>query len=187
MILADQQGEVARVPVIAIANKVSRVHATDLLVRSTSQADSQGAVVDLTLENKSANAGDAYAFNLIALDGRKEDPTLDPFRSKICDLAASGYRVIEKNGVPTLQIAAKTYEPMTTWDLCEISVLIDSDGDHQADQELAGVKQDHVEGLTAKTFASILLDTKQARDLRIAYEAAMMAPPVEPAPGEEKT
>ncbi len=186
VLFSDAKGEVARVPVIAIANKVSQVRADSLLVRSTSMADSQGAAVDLTLVNKSANAGDAYAFNFIARDERKEDAGHDPFRSKICDLQASGYRVIEKNGVPTLQIAAKVFEPMTTWDLCEISVLIDSDSDHEADQELVGIKQDHLEGLTAKTFASVLIDAKAARDIRKAYEAAMMAPPVEPAPGQEK-
>ncbi len=186
VILSDAKGEVARVPVIAIANKVSQVRADALFIRSTSIADSQGAAVDLTLVNKSTNAGDAYAFNLIGRDERKEDAGHDPFRSKICDLAASGYRVIEKNGVPTLQIAAKVFEPMTTWDLCEISVLIDSDGDHEADQELAGIKQDHLEGLTAKTFASVLIDAKAARGIRKAYETAMMAPPVETAPGQEK-
>jgi minor extracellular serine protease Vpr len=186
VILSDVTGEVARVPVIAIANKVSQLRARSLIIGSTSRVDSQGAAVDLTLENKGANAGDAYAFNLIARDGRKEDATLDLFRSKICDLESSGYRVIAKNGVATLQIAAKVFEPMTTWDLCEISVLIDSDGDHKADQELAGIKQDHLEGLTAKTFASVLIDAKGAQDIRKAYEIAMMAPPVETAPGQEK-
>lgn len=180
VIFSDAKGEVARVPVIAIANKVSRVNATSLLVRSTSNADSQGAAVDLTLTNKSANAGDAYPFNLLGIGQRKSDPTLDPFRIKLCDLAETGYRVIQKNGVPTLQIAAKVFEPMTTWDLCEVSVLIDSDGDYSADQELAGIKQDHLEGLTASTFASVLLDAKQAREIRKAYEAAVSTLPKAP-------
>ena len=185
IILSDAKGEVARVPVIAIANKVSRVSATGLLVRSTSNADSQGAAVDLTIANKSANTGDAYPFNFIGFGQRKNDPQ-DPFRVKLCDLAESGYRVIQKNGVPTLQIAAKIFEPMTTWDLCEVSVLIDSDGDGEADQELAGIKQDHLEGLTATTFASVLLDAKMAREIRKTYEAAISAPPVNTPPGQEK-
>lgn len=186
VLLSDSIGEIARIPVIAIANKVARVEATELLVRSTSVADSAGAVVDLTLTNKGINAGDAYPFNFLGRGTRKADPTLDPFRTKVCDLAESGYRVIAKNGLPTLQIAAKVFEPMSTWDLCDVSVLIDSDGDFKADQELAGVKQSHLEGLTASTYSSILLDVKTATKIRRDYDAAVTAPPVEPTPGQPK-
>ena len=73
---------------------------------------------------------------------------------------------------------------MTTWDLCEISVLIDSDGDYEADQELAGIKQNHLEGLTAATFASVLIDAKAARAIRRAYDAEILNPPPAPKPGE---
>jgi minor extracellular serine protease Vpr len=186
VLLSDSTGEVARIPVIAIANKVARVEATQLFVRSTSAADSAGAVVDLTLTNKGLNAGDAYPFNFLGRGTRKADPTLDPFRTKVCDLAESGYRVIQKNGVATLQIAAKVFEPMTTWDLCDVSVLIDSDGDFKADQELAGIKQSHLEGLSASTYSSILLDVKTAAEIRHEYDAAVTAPPVEPEPGQPK-
>ncbi len=186
VLLSDAKGEVTRIPVLAIANRLSRIEATSLLVGSTSANDAQGAVVDLTLTNKGTVAGDAYPFNFLGRGTRKDDPTLDPFRLKICDLAESGYRVINKNGVSTLQIAAKVFEPMTTWDNCEVSVLIDSDGDFEANQELAGVKQSSLEGLTAATYASILLDAKAAQQIRRDYEAAVLAPPVEPAPGEPK-
>ncbi|CAN5533127.1 hypothetical protein BH10BDE1_BH10BDE1_17920 [soil metagenome] len=186
VILSDSTGEVSRVPVIAVANKVARLEATQLFVRSTSAADSAGAVVDLTLTNKGINAGDAYPFNFLGRGTRKNDPTLDPFRTKVCDLAESGYRVIQKNGVPTLQIAAKVFEPMTTWDLCDVSVLIDSDGDFKADQELAGVKQSHLEGLTGAAYSSILIDVKTATQIRHQYDAAVTAPPVEPPPGQPK-
>lgn len=174
--------EVARIPVLAMASPLSRIEATSLFVRSASAADAQGAAVDLTLKNSGTNAGDAYIFNFLGRDERKDDPTLDPFRTKSCDLAESGYRVLDKDGVPTLQIAAKIYEPLTTWDTCEVSVLIDSDGDHEADQELAGIKQDHLEGLTASTFSSVLLDAKAAQQIRRDYEAAVAAPA--PAPGQ---
>lgn len=184
VVLTDSTGEVARVPVLAIANKIARIEATSLFVRSTSAADSQGAVVDLTLTNKSVNSGEAYPFNFLGRGIRKPDPTLDPFRTKVCDLAESGYRVIQKNGVPTLQIAAKVFEPMTTWDLCDVSVMIDSDGDFSADQELAGTKQDRVEGLTGSNYASILLDVKTARQIRRDYDTAVTAPPATPVPGE---
>lgn len=184
VLLSDASGEVARIPVLAIANKVSRIEASKLIVRSTSNTDSQGAAVDVTLTNRSANVGDAYPFNLIGRGAKKPDPTMDPFRSKICDLAESGYRVIQKDGVPTLQIAAKLFEPMTTWHLCEVSVLIDSDGDFSADQELAGVVQASVPGLPPGPFVSLLIDAKIAQQIRRDYDAAVLVPPTEPAPGE---
>jgi minor extracellular serine protease Vpr len=187
LLVANQQGaasgtESLRVPVLAVANRVARIDAESLLVRSTSAADSQGAVVDLTLKNKSTVAGQALIFNKIATDPRKEDPTLDPFRSRICDLSEAGYRVINKAGVQTLQIAAKLYEPMTTWDLCEVSVLIDKDGDREADQDLGGLRKKYVEGLTGEDYASVLVDMKSAREIRKAYEAARLAPTPTPAP-----
>jgi subtilisin family serine protease len=183
--LSGAAGEVARIPVLAIANKVSRVSAENLVVHSTSEADAQGAVVDLTLVNKGVNAGDAYVFNFLGRGTRKEDSSLDPFRTKFCDLSESGYRVINKAGVTTLQIAAKVFEPMTTWDLCEISVLIDSDGDFTADQELAGIRQSLLEGLTSAEYASVLLDAKATRQIRRDYEKAVMNPPA-PVPGEKE-
>jgi hypothetical protein len=59
---------------------------------------------------------------------------------------------------------------MTAWNLCEVSVLIDSDGDGQADQELAGINQENLKGLTEKTFASVLVDASAARALRKKFE-----------------
>ncbi len=175
--------EVLRIPVLAVVNRIAGIQGKDLYVRSTSQADSQGAVVDLTLINSSENAGKVLPFNKIGQDARKADPHLDPFRSKICDLAESGYRIVEKNGSPTLQVAVKLHEPMTTWDLCEVSVLIDSNGDLEADQELAGLRKKYVEGLSGDDYASVLLDVKKARQIRLNYEAEMMKPRPPPSPG----
>jgi subtilisin family serine protease len=172
--LSDESGHTHNVPVLAVIKTVSQLRATGLLVRSTSNTNSFGAVADLTLQNRGLHEGEAYPFNLIARSPRKEDPTLDPFRSKICDLAASGYRLIDKKGVPTLQIAVKIYEPMTTWDLCEISVLIDSDGDHEPDQELAGLRQNGLPPLTSREYASLLIDAKMAKKIRKAYETAVL-------------
>lgn len=168
--LTSGQAEIARIPVLAVANKVSQVKAETLFVHSTSAVDSQGAIVDLALRNRGLNAGEAYPFNWIGRDGRKQDPTADSFRSRACDLAESGYRVISRNGKPVLQVAVKLYEPMTTWDNCEVSVLIDGNGDGQADQELVGIKQDHLQGLTDKTFASVLLDAPMAMQIRKRFE-----------------
>lgn len=180
---AGIEDEVLRIPVLAVANRIANIQATSLIIRSTGQADSQGAVVDLFLKNSSANAGEALIFNKIGQDPRKNDSSLDPFRSKICDLAESGYRILEKNGEPTLQIAVKLHEPMTTWDLCEVSVLIDRDGDREADQELAGLRMKYVSGLSGEQYASVLLDVKKARELRKAYETEIIKPRPTPEPG----
>ncbi len=171
LVLLQQGGqEIARVPVLAIAEKVSRVTPGKLLVHSTSEFDAQGAAVDLALSNPGVNAGEALLFNHIASGARKEDKHHDPNQERGCDLQEAGYRVIQKNGVPTLQIAAKLFEPMTTWDNCEISVLIDADKDGVPEQELVGTKQDHLKGLSATTFASLLLDATKARELRRQFE-----------------
>lgn len=177
VVLVDMSGaELARVPVLSVVREVARMKADELVVRSTSSLDSQGSVVDLVLKNEGRHDGVALPFNLINRDGRKANPTLNHFQTTICDLAETGFRVIDKNGSPTLQIAAKLFEPMTTWDLCEVSVLIDGDGDRIADQELVGIKQDHLEGLTAKTYASVLLDVIEAKKIRKEYDASVRAP-----------
>lgn len=168
--LMNGETEVARVPVLAVANKVSRLKADKLVIQSTSEADAQGAVAELTVSNKGSNPGVAYPFNSIGKDARKIDPTSDPFRSRACDLSDAGYRVIVKDGKPTLQVAVKLFEPVTTWDSCEVSVLIDGNGDGVFDQELVGTKQDRLKGLTKKEFASLLIDANAARSIRRQFE-----------------
>ncbi len=167
--------EVVRVPVLAVANKVSQINGESLVIRSTSEADSAGALVELVLANTGIHAGNVFAFNLIGSDPRKEDPTNDEMRSKSCDLRESGYRVIRKKGVLTLQVAVKLFEPVSTWDGCEVSVLIDSNGDKVADQELLGAKADHLKGIPNEVFASLLLDANVARELRKKFEAESQA------------
>jgi hypothetical protein len=164
--------EVIRVPVLAVVNKVSEIKTQSLVVHSTSLADSEGAVADLTITNKGLNAGDAYIFNLIGLNPRKANPFQDPYLQNSCDLQAAGYRVIEKKGVPVVQFAVKVYEPLTTWDNCEVSILIGGDEDGIADQELVGIKadKDHLPGLNAGDFESVLLDSATAANIRKQFE-----------------
>jgi minor extracellular serine protease Vpr len=173
--LSSAGKEMMHIPVIAVANKVSDIQATSLVIHSTSIVDSQGAAVDLNLKNASSQPGEAYAFNLIGEGSRKQDPYHDPFMDRGCNLQQAGYRVIEKDGVQVLQFAVKLFEPMTTWDNCEVSILIDSDRDGIPDQELVGAKQDHLKGMTQSTFASLLLDAPKARALRKQFELDTLA------------
>ncbi len=184
--LSEGSVEAMRIPMLAVATKVSQVKVESLVIHSTSKTDSDGAAVDLTLKNSGTNAGDAYPFNLIARDERKRDPNADPNMDHSCDLQEAGYRVIVKEGQPVLQIAGKLFEPMTTWDNCEIIALIDGDGDGIADQELAGIREDNLKGLSAKTFSSVLLDAAMTRELRKKFELESQAKKEEPKEGETK-
>jgi minor extracellular serine protease Vpr len=173
--LASGEKETSRVPVLAVVNKAAQVSVSRLEIHSTSAADAAGSLVELTLRNPGVNTGDAYVFNLIGRDGRKKDPANDPERSRDCDLAESGYRVVLRDGVEYFQVVVKLHEPMTTWDACGVSVLIDATGDGEADQELAGIKQEYVAGLAGKSFVSVLLDAPMAKAIRKSYEQAQQA------------
>ncbi len=175
--------EVYHLPVLAVAHKISQVKTVDLAVHSTSEADSAGAAAELKLKNEGINVGEALVFNLLGKDERKSDPHNDQYLSKACDLQAAGYRILNKEVdgkvIKVLQIAAKLYEPLTTWDACELSVLIDADGDGKPDQELAGTTLGNIKGLgspgTDRKFASILLDATKARQIRKDFEVASVA------------
>ncbi len=177
LVFKNEAGEaVLRMPVLAVANLVSRVKAQNLFVRSTSAADAQDAVVDLVLKNEGENPGGVLLFNLIGEDGRKADITRDPFLSRACDLAGVGYRVIEKSGQRVLQFAAKLHEPLSTWAKCHFSVLIDADGDGVADQELVGMMASDLAGLDeVDKFASVLLDAGKARRIRKEYDQSILS------------
>ncbi len=173
LILRGQE-EVHRLPALAIVDKLANVVVDVLKIHSTSIEDSFGAAVDLKLTNKGKHDSEVLLFNLIGKDARKSDPERSPFLSKNCDLQAAGFRVIQKDlgaGVePVLQVAVKMYDSMTTWNVCDISVLIDTDGDQIPEQELVGAPQENLQGLSGKSYASILLDAAKTRELRKKYE-----------------
>lgn len=168
--------EVHRIPVLAVVQKISQLTADHLAVAADSSAT-------VTLQNAGLVAGDAMMFNLLGTDPRKQDKNKDPYQTKACDLQAIGYRVIVRDGDTarkTLQFAAKIYDPVTTWGTCEVSVLIDSNGDGVAEQELAGTSFQNISGFSDHTndgvFMSVLLDATKARQIRQAFEAASKDP-----------
>jgi minor extracellular serine protease Vpr len=176
-VLRDKQGTaLARVPVLALLSQVSPIEVTDLKVRSTSAADSTGAVVDFEIKNAGVHDVEVLPFNLISRDPRKPDPIGETSRSRYCDLELAAYRVQPHAEGARLQVAIKLYEPMTTWDLCEFSLLLDRDNDAIADQELAGARMDSLAGFTETRFASLLLDVPMIRQIRTAFEQALKAP-----------
>lgn len=179
LLFKNGNNEIHKMPVLAVVKKTSAIMATNLVTHAGNVRDADGALVEVTLKNESTFSGSAYAFNLLGLDDRKSDSRNDRFMSRACDLQAVGYRVIDKdvNGqsVKVLQVTVKTYDPMTTWNACETSVLIDGDGDGVADQELAGIAMENLKGAAATPqmeaqFFSVLLDAKKAQNLRAKFE-----------------
>ncbi len=165
--------EVYRVPVLAIAHRLSAIQAGELVVQASSDRDAEGAQAEVTLTNANQNRGTALLFNLLGNDERK--PIADSYMTADCDLQAAGYRLInrkdEKNqDEQILQIAVKTYKPMTTWNPCDVSVLIDADQDGVAEQELLGSTMKSIPGQSSDQFASTLIDATKAREIRKAFE-----------------
>lgn len=172
-----------QIPVLAIGLKTTEIKANSLEIAADSEQVSKGALTTLTLENTSTiNSGVALPFNLLALSDRKLSGNVqDQNKAMSCDLESVGYRIIdtEIDGIKNkiLQIALKTYSPLTTWHFCESNVQIDADNDGVADQELAGVYSDNIPGLGAqKFFASALFDANKLRDLRKKYENDLASP-----------
>lgn len=170
--------EVYRVPVLAVAHRLSAVSAQNFKVASTSRLDSEGALVTLDLANSSANAGDVLLFNLVGVDERK--PLALPFMSSDCDMQAVGYKVIEQTddqgqSEQVVQFGIKTYQPMTTWNSCDVSILVDSNRDGVAEQELLGSSLKSIPNQASEAFASTLLDAAKTRELRLAFEAKVNA------------
>jgi subtilisin family serine protease len=188
-----KQGErtVYRMPVLALVKKTSEIELSDLKVQASSVATANGALATVRAKNASTFSGRVMLFNLLDQDQRKQNPLQDAFLSRECDLQSVGYRILSKTipGVGTkdvLQIAAKTYEPVTNWALCELTVQIDGNGDGMTDQELAALPLGAISGAagpaTERTMVSALVDAVKMRELRRAYEAALA---VDPSKAEE--
>ena len=166
--------EVYRVPVLAIAHRLSAIQANKFVVHSNSARDSSGAAATLEINNANENPGDALLFNLLGTDDRK--PVAASYMTADCDLQNAGYRIVTKENDKgekenILQVAIKTYKPMTTWNTCDVSLLIDANDDGIPEQELLGASLKTIPNQTSEAFASTLIDATAARELRKAFEA----------------
>lgn len=164
-------------PLLAVAKRLSDISATKLEILASEGAD-QGAAVDLELTNTSPNDGVALIFNKLAQDERR-DPNLDllNLRNNFCDLQSAGYRILHVDGKEILEVAVKTFGPQEVWNGCGLSVVIDSDNDGKADQEVVGTTNASIPGLTDVAprfvpgdFQSFLLDYKKSQGIQSQYE-----------------
>lgn len=175
---------VHRIPVLAVVKRVAKVKADSVKVFADSKASAENAMVKMSIVNRGVNKGLAIPFNLIAKDERKQDSKNDPYMSRFCDLQAVGYRIIEKNAgqekIKVLQVGIKTYDSMTTWNTCEVSVQFDANGDQQADQELGAIQLGNVKGISTpaneQSFASVLFDAVKMRQIRLQFEQDSLVP-----------
>ncbi len=152
------------IPVLAIVQRQTRVKANSLVVHADHASAAEGAAVDLEVSNSSSINGLALPFNLLGRDERNTLARENPARASLCDLESVGYRTIEVDGVEMVEFAVKLFRPLTTWNICEVSVQFDSNGDGVAEQELIGK-------IDANKFQSILYDAAKMRDLRKQFEA----------------
>jgi hypothetical protein len=166
-----------KIPVLAVVNQISRINATDLKVQASSAEVATHALTYLTLANQSQSPGNAMLFNLIAEDPRQPLTTGSSIRSKTCDLESAGWRLSygkDAQGFDQsfLEFGVKLYTPLTTWNLCEISIQIDSDGDGRADQELLGTSLNNISGNDAEIdqFSSALTDAFKMASIRRTFE-----------------
>ena len=174
IIFKDENQKIYSVPVLAMTLKISHLSAGKLKVQASSPNESTGSMINFEVKNTSLNPGPAYLFQLLGLDPLKDDKGIQhQGLSSACDLESVGYRTIKTsvNGQvkELLQMSLKLYNPLTTWNTCEFSVLIDENNDGIADQELAGANKENTDGL-GKGMASLLLDANLARAIRLEYE-----------------
>ncbi|NUM60391.1 MAG: S8 family serine peptidase, partial [Bdellovibrionaceae bacterium] len=164
----NEKEEVFRIPVLAVVRKISGVMPESLLVNSTSKIDSEGSFVQLKLVNQSQQPGVSFPMNLIAQDERKKSLQWDEYRSRACDLQSVGYKIVGEK----IYVGFKLYQQVTTWDLCELNMQIDSDGDGQADQEIVGVSGTDLPGLPPTgLFFTLNLDANKAKKIRKDFDA----------------
>ena len=177
--VSEQGVDTAHIPFLVRFARQSNISAGDLKIAAASPTDDLGALVQLPLKNQSLLAnGDVLAFNLLGLDPvkvktGKENST----RNLDCDLVGAGYRVISREGELILQLGVKLARPLNFWVGCEVSVLLDSDNDGVAEQEIAGILEENLPGQTKKQFSTLLLDAAKVREQRKTFEQTRQQDP----------
>jgi hypothetical protein len=165
------------VPIMAMFSTRTQIRVEELAVLGGAN-DSVESVARLAISNSSDVSGEAYPFNLLGIDDAKPIPgRRDSHKMTDCDLEAVGYKVITRQvtgkNLDVLQVAAKVREPLTSWLFCEVSVQFDTNRDHLADQELAGIFSGIVAGFPGFEPVSVLLDSVRARGIRQAFESSL--------------
>lgn len=176
----------AQLPILAIARKTSQVSLASATGIKNDDVDVIGSDIDLVLVNKGGITGKAAIFNFLFEDEKRPE-NLDPNKTNECDLAKVGYRIVDKTlklneqelDVTSLQFGVKLHGELTNWSFCDVSVLIDTDKDGNAEFELAGNPANSIAGLQGDAQISVLLDIAEAKKIRSEWEQSWLAPPIE--------
>lgn len=155
-----------QIPALAVATRGSEIAVTP-------PASFGKGPVALALSNAGPASGDVLAFNLLA----KDDVTTGT--TGVCDLASAGYRVVKSDGKDLLQFAFDFAAPLSTWHFCELSVLVDADGDGVAEQEIGGTFDPDLRApaaLGSGAFASFLIDAAKMRAVQAQVEQGKAQP-----------
>ncbi|MBI2522284.1 MAG: S8 family serine peptidase [Bdellovibrio sp.] len=170
---ADNDAILARLPVMALVTRGDALKQQGLNVFASSEEDEADALAQLKIQNAGPVEGEAYLFNYLGKDSELPiESGINSTRSRLCDLQSAGYRIVNRENERLLQFAVKLYTPVTRWQGCELSILIDGNGDGSPDQELAGILGDNLSGLDGKDYQSVLLDVDLVQKLRKEYEEA---------------
>ncbi len=175
----DARGVAGHIPVLALAQAIADISAPRFTIASSSSANSAKALGTLTLKNSGGRAATAMLFNPLGTDERKtHDQTTAPV-TQFCDLESAGYRIIDRytaQGYQTfLEFGIKTYQPLTSWELCEPSIQFDTNGDGAADLELIGDDQEAWVANAESKPAAILTDATKLRAIRWDYDTGKTA------------
>ncbi len=142
-------------PVLAVGERGSSI-------RIASLSRTSNGPLNLSFSNNGPLPGDVVPFNLLAKARRSRDgSTPGP-----CEVASVGYRVVSTaapGAQPSdlLEFSIRLASPHATWDLCQPTVLIDTNNDAVPEQELASEKTE-----------SWLYDATALRALRASHEDA---------------
>ncbi len=139
-------------------------------VKLASFSRTSNGPINLSFSNAGPQAGDVYAFNLLG-----QEATSSSYGP--CALTSAGYRVVTRTNADAtttqlLEIGVRLAQPMSTWNACEVSALIDANNDGIAEQELAGSGEAGLWSTAAPAdpFASFLVDAAQMRDIEARTE-----------------
>ncbi len=167
--------------IFGVARPTGEVLPLSLRTFAGSEVERQGSLSELKVMNNGSSAAPVELFNYLGLDERK--PSLgqeDLIRSSHCDLQAVGYRILEQGAESIIQFGLKIYRPVSRWQVCEVSIQIDANGDGVPEQELGGISSENLYGLSdviAPGQYSVLLDADKTRALRLAYERSVWDQP----------
>jgi subtilisin family serine protease len=126
------------------------------------KSDTSGGAIALSFSNPGPLNGEVLPFNLVGLQDRNRAKKVGP-----CSLASAGYRV---DGT-TLQVGVRLARPLSGWDLCEVSMLVDADGDGIPEQEISGSNESSLKPPSwTAAYGSFLIDATKMRDVEAKLE-----------------